>query len=216
VAHADSAGHSGVLHAGDVQWMTAGTGVVHREMPSEKMQIEGGVMHGFQLWVNLPRTHKNIPPRYQEVASDSITEVVHQNGLARVRVIAGSVLGVDSVIQTHVPILYLHVILQKEGKQSFNIPQGFRVGVYVFEGDMDVCGSQVGKGQFCILSEGDKCDLSSTSSGTQALVLGGIPIQEPIAWGGPFVMNTREEVMEAYRDFQEGRMGHISPEIIRA
>ena len=214
-AHADSAGHAGTLGPGDVQWMTAGAGVVHREMPSLRMQREGGTMHGFQLWVNLPRALKRAAPRYQEIRSDRIPQATSPDGLATVRVIAGSALGVEAVTRTHTPILYHHWTLQPGAAVTVPLPADHQVGVYVFQGSLEISGARVGRGQLAVLGEGEAVALSA-SEPAQALILGGQPIGEPVAWGGPFVMNTRAEVMEAYADYQAGRMGRIPPEIVRA
>lgn len=213
--HADSSGHAGSLSAGDVQWMTAGSGVVHREMPSRRMQREGGRMHGFQLWVNLPRAHKGVPPRYQEIKAATIPGATSPDGLARVRVIAGDALGVSSVVATRTPILYHHWTLEAGGAVRVPLPADHRVGVYVFDGEAEVAGVRLRSGQLAVLGDGDSLELRAAGR-AQALVLGGRPLGEPVAWGGPFVMNTREEVLQAYADYRAGRMGTIPPEIIRA
>jgi quercetin 2,3-dioxygenase len=214
-AHADSAGHSGTLGPGDVQWMTAGSGVVHREMPSLRMQQEGGRMHGFQLWVNLPRALKRTAPRYQEIGASTIPEATSPDGKATVRVIAGEALGATAVIATATPILYHHWRLSAGGAVDVPLPADHRVGVYVFDGEAQVSGQVVRRGQLAVLGPGDAVRLAADGP-TQLLVLGGKPIGEPIAWGGPFVMNTREEVIEAFEDFRAGRMGAIPAEIVRA
>lgn len=215
VAHADSAGHAGSLGPGDVQWMTAGAGVVHREMPSQRMQRDGGQMHGFQLWVNLPRADKRIRPRYQEILAASIPEATSPDGLAHVRVIAGEALGVAAVIATQTPIVYHHWRFEAGAAVQVPIPADHRVGVYVFEGAVEVGGKVARAGQFVPLGEGDSVEMRAAEA-AQALVLGGRPLGEPIAWGGPFVMNTRDEVLEAFADYRAGRMGAIPPEIVRA
>ncbi|HNC94680.1 MAG TPA: pirin family protein [Myxococcota bacterium] len=215
VAHADSAGHSGFLHAGDVQWMTAGAGVVHREMPSLHMQKEGGPMHGFQLWVNLPRALKRSPPRYQELRADRIPEATTADGLASVRVIAGSALGVQAPTRTHTPIQYHHWRLRAGATLSLSYPSDQRIGIYVFRGQAQLCGTALKAGQLGVLGEGEKF-LIEANENTEFLLLGGTPLREPVAWSGPFVMNTEAELHEAYADFRAGRMGAIPPEIVRA
>jgi redox-sensitive bicupin YhaK (pirin superfamily) len=214
-AHADSAGHAGTIGPGDVQWMTAGSGVVHREMPSLRIQREGGRVHGFQLWVNLPRDQKLTTPKYQEIAAARIPEASSLDGLASVRVIAGEALGVSAVIATKTPILYHHWRLSPQASVHVPIPADHNVGVYVFDGEITVCGQTITNGQLAVLGAGDALTLSARAS-AQALVLGGRPLAEPVAWGGPFVMNTRQEIVEAYEDYRAGRMGRIPPEIIRA
>ncbi|MEM6925858.1 MAG: pirin family protein [Myxococcota bacterium] len=215
VEHADSAGHSGTLGPGDVQWMTAGDGVVHREMPSKRVQREGGRGHGFQLWVNLPREHKRTAPRYQELKAEAIPEVTTDDGLATVRVIAGSALGVEAVAKTLTPVTYQHWTLSAGADVEVGVDPEHRVAVYVFDGTATVGEQTLQPGQLAILAEGDAVRLRADGE-AQLLLLGGRPLGEPIAWGGPFVMNTRDEVVEAYEDFQSGRMGSIPPEIVRA
>lgn len=204
--HADSAGHAGTLRAGDVQWMTAGSGVVHREMPSARMQREGGRMHGFQLWVNLPRAHKAAPPRYQEISAASLPVATTPDGLATVRVLAGDVLGARATIATRTPIVYHHWQLRPGARAEVPVPTDHRVGVYVFEGSLTVGDARVERGQLAVLGDGDSVALAADGP-AQALVLGGRPIGEPIAWGGPFVMNTRAEIERAIEDYQAGRFG---------
>lgn len=213
--HADSTGHAGSLAAGDVQWMTAGSGVVHREMPSRRMQRDGGRMHGFQLWVNLPASQKRVPPRYQEIQAASIPVAVSADGLAQVRVLAGRALGAEAVIATRTPILYHHWTFRAGADVEVPLPPDHQVGVYVFAGEVQVAGSPVRSGQLAVLGAGDAVALRAAAP-AQALILGGRPLREPIAWAGPFVMNTRDEVIQAYEDFRAGRMGSIPPEIVRA
>jgi redox-sensitive bicupin YhaK (pirin superfamily) len=214
-AHADSAGHAGTIAAGDVQWMTAGSGVVHREMPSKRIQEEGGRVHGFQLWVNLPRKDKLTAPRYQEIKAEALPTATSDDGKAWVRVLAGEALGASAVIETHTPITYHHWMMQAGASVELALPPDHRVGVYVFEGAAEVGGERVEEGQLAVLDEGDVVSLAS-GEGASFLVLGGKPLNEPIAWGGPFVMNTRREVMEAFMDYQNGKMGSIPAEIVRA
>ncbi|MCK6520133.1 pirin family protein [Myxococcota bacterium] len=213
--HADSSGHAGSMSPGDVQWMTAGAGVVHREMPSRRMQREGGRMHGFQLWVNLPAAEKRIAPRYQEIKAATIPSASSPDGKARVRVIAGEALGAQAVIATRTPILYHHWSLDAGADVALPLPADHRVGVYVFDGTARVSGRELHAGQLAVLGEGDHLTLSADGP-AQALVLGGRPLNEPIAWSGPFVMNTEQELREAYADFRAGRLGRIPPEIVRA
>jgi len=196
--HRDSAGNHGELKAGDVQWMTAGNGVVHSEMPSEKILREGGRLHGFQLWVNLAKKDKRIPPRYQDTPSAKIP-VIEKDG-TRVKVIAGP----GAVIETRIPILYLHVTLKPGAKFEHEVPKDFALFTYVFDG--------AGSGEMRIYGDdGDGIVLQNDSDSKQEiLVLGGRPIREPVARYGPFVMNTVEEIEEAFDDYRSGRMGRIA------
>lgn len=213
--HEDSAGNRGIIGAGAVQWMTAGAGVVHSEMPSRRIQEKGGRVHGFQLWVNLPARDKMMPPRYQELPAERIPEARTADGKARVRVIAGEALGAKAVIDTRTPILYQHWTLQPGASVEQPIPRDFNAFAYVFGGQVLVGpeAKPVGDGQLAILGEGDAVRLACAPSATepaQVLLLGGVPLREPVARYGPFVMNTREELMQAVVDFQLGRMGQIS------
>lgn len=213
--HADSAGHAGTLAAGDVQWMTAGSGVVHREMPSQRMQREGGRVHGFQLWVNLPARLKMTTPRYQELSGQGLPVARTDDGKGEITVIAGEALGVVSPTRTHTPILYLHARLQAEASVELEIPADHNACVYVFDGALEIDSQSIARGQLALLGDGDAVELRSVGGG-QALILGGAPIGEPVAWHGPFVMNTRAELQQAITDYQRGRMGSIPPEIVRA
>jgi redox-sensitive bicupin YhaK (pirin superfamily) len=214
-AHADSAGNAGTLRPGDVQWMTAGAGVVHREMPSRRMQEEGGRSHGFQLWVNLPASAKMSPPRYQELSAASIPEVTTEDGRARGRIVAGEALGASAPTATHVPIDYHHWTLDAGASLTLPVAADHNVGVYVFEGTVAVAGETVTRGQFAVLGGGDVVALAADAP-AQLLLLGGRPIGEPVAWRGPFVMNTDDELLQALEDYRAGRMGRIPPEIVRA
>lgn len=213
--HEDSAGNRGVIGAGAVQWMTAGAGVVHSEMPSRRIREQGGRVHGFQLWVNLPARDKMMPPRYQELPAERIPEARTEDGRARVRVIAGEALGTQAVIDTRTPILYQHWTLQPGAQVEQPIPGTFNTFAYVFGGRVLVGAEAkpVGDGQLALLGEGASVRLacaSSASEPAQVLLLGGVPLQEPVARYGPFVMNTKQEILQAIEDFQRGRMGQIS------
>jgi redox-sensitive bicupin YhaK (pirin superfamily) len=210
--HRDSAGHAGRLQPGDVQWMTAGRGVVHSEMPATRIMQQGGRVHGFQIWVNLPARLKMTQPRYQEVAASSIPEAVSDDGLARVRVIAGEALGVSARIDTHTPIVYQHWILQPGAQVSQSLPSDCNAMLYVFSGAIESSGKALLDGELGILGKGDSVDLSvpATAKDTaQLLLLGGEALAEPVVQHGPFVMNTREEINQAITDYQQGHMGVI-------
>jgi redox-sensitive bicupin YhaK (pirin superfamily) len=207
--HEDSAGHKGQLRAGDVQWMTAGAGIVHSEMPSRALMKTGGRVHGFQIWVNLPSKLKMTQPRYQEVPAARIPQGVSPDGKARVNVIAGEALGVKAVIETLTPIVYQDWILSPGADVTTPIPADHQVLAYVFEGIADVGNRIVRDGQLAILGAGDAVRLSA-STNARLLLLAGVPLKEPVARYGPFVMNTELELVQAVRDFQSGRMGEIT------
>ena len=208
--HKDSAGNHGLLRPGDVQWMTAGSGVVHSEMPTPRLLDEGGVMHGFQIWVNLPAALKMSAPRYQEISRDNIPHGVSEDGLAHVAVIAGRALGVEAVIDTHTPIQYQDWTLKPGADVVTEVDPEHNVGVYVFSGQIKA-GSDlqhIEEGQFAVLREGSAVRLTvSPEAPTEArlLLLAGLPINEPVARYGPFVMNTEQELQQAVRDYQSGR-----------
>jgi quercetin 2,3-dioxygenase len=212
--HADSQGNSGRLAAGDVQWMTAGDGVVHSEMPAERIRREGGRVHGFQLWVNLPRIDKRMRPRYQDVPAAAIPVAESADGRVRVRVIAGEALGERAVIDTRTPISYLHFSLQPGAKHTQPVAREHNAFVYVVTGAAEVGGRTVRDGQMAILGDGEMVELAAGEP-AELLLLAGKPIGESVARYGPFVMTTREELMEAIADFRAGRMGTIPAEIAR-
>lgn len=214
--HKDSAGHAGKLTPGDVQWMTAGSGVVHSELPADEFMRDGGVMHGFQVWVNLPARDKMIKPRYQEIPSAQIPVATSSDGKVSVRVIAGQALGKSAVIETRTPIYFLHYTMRLGGAITQDIPSGYNALVYLISGELKVGKEQksVHESQMAQLGDGDAVRLavaSSAAAPADFLLLAGQPLNEPVARYGPFVMNTREEIEQAFRDYQSGRMGSIEP-----
>jgi redox-sensitive bicupin YhaK (pirin superfamily) len=212
--HKDSAGHSGRLGPGDVQWMTAGHGVVHSELPSDEFMRDGGVMHGFQVWVNLPARDKMMQPHYQEIPASRIPEASSADGMVKVRVIAGESLGQRAVIETRTPILYLHFTVQPGGTITQPVPTGFNALVYLISGEVQLGEKRrpVREGQMARYGDGDRLSLAvatDASVAAELLLLAGQPLNEPVARYGPFVMNTRAEIEQAFRDYQAGRLGTI-------
>ena len=210
--HEDSAGHRGVLKPGDVQWMTAGGGIVHSEMPSRAIREKGGRVHGFQIWVNLPARLKMTRPRYQEVSAGRIPEGKSADGRARVRVIAGEALGVRAVIDTHIPIVYQDWTIDSGADVTVPLAREEQAMAYLFQGSVIVGseGREVRDGQLALLGAGDAVRFRGAAGGGRLLLLAGAPIGEPVARYGPFVMNTQQELVEAVRDYQSGRMGEIT------
>jgi redox-sensitive bicupin YhaK (pirin superfamily) len=210
--HEDSAGHKGVLRPGDVQWMTAGGGIVHSEMPSREIRDRGGRVHGFQIWVNLPAKLKMTRPRYQEVPGGKIPQAESADGRARVRVVAGETLGAKAVIDTHIPIVYQDWTLDAGADVTVALPREQRALAYVFQGSALVGneGKAVRDGQLAMFGAGDAVRLRGADGGGRLLLLAGVPIEEPVARYGPFVMNTQEEIVQAVRDYQSGKMGEIT------
>jgi len=212
--HKDSHGHAGKLTPGDVQWMTAGAGVIHSEMPSADFQRAGGTLHGFQLWVNLPRKDKMMRPRYQEIPSARIPTARSQDGLVKVRVIAGESLGARAVIETITPIMYLHFAIAPNGRVSQPVPRGYNAFAYIVDGEgrFGAEGERASARQMVMFAtDGDEVSIANESSGPlDVLLIAGVPLNEPIARYGPFVMNTREEIYQAVEDYRSGRMGEIN------
>ena len=213
--HKDSSGHSGRLKTGDVQWMTAGAGVVHAEMPSAEFMRTGGVMHGFQLWVNLPRQDKMINPRYQEIPSSRIPRATSADGLVSVTVIAGEAMGEKAVIETRTPIIYVHYRLEPGGVVTQQVPRDYNAFAYVVDGAglFGAKGERGADGQMVIFApDGDEVRIENpvdAKVNLEVLVIAGAPLNEPIVRYGPFVMNTEDEIHQAFEDYRRGRMGAI-------
>ena len=216
--HKDSQGHSGKLNPGDVQWMTAGAGVIHSEMPEDEFTRYGGRMHGFQLWVNLPRRDKMIKPHYQEIPNSKIPVAKSLDGKVTAKVIAGEAMGVNAVIETRTPIMYVHFSLQPKSEIEQRIPGEYNAFAYVVNGQ-GFFGSDnrntAAKGQVVIFSNaggGDTVSLKNESqdSPLDVLLIAGLPLNEPVARYGPFVMNERQEIDQALKDYRTGRMGQIN------
>jgi redox-sensitive bicupin YhaK (pirin superfamily) len=213
--HKDSQGHSGKLSAGDVQWMTAGAGVIHSEMPSAEFQRTGGRLHGFQLWVNLPRRNKLMQPRYQEIPTASIPTARTEDGLVTVRVIAGESLGARAVVETVTPIMYLHFTIRPGGRVAQSVPQVYNAFAYVVDG-VGLFGAEGERGtdgqMVMFASDGDEVLIENPADAgatLEVLLIAGVPLNEPVARYGPFVMNTEAEIYQAVEDFRSGRMGAI-------
>jgi redox-sensitive bicupin YhaK (pirin superfamily) len=215
--HSDSNGGGGVITNGDTQWMTAGAGILHIEKPPEHLVRSGGLFHGFQLWVNLPADQKWAAPRYQDIRADQVSLLSSPDGGALVRVIAGDVAGHPGPGSTYSPMTLVHATLSPGARLDLPWRPDYNTLVYVMNGDgtLGSEGRPVGRGQLAMLGPGDALTISaarhqeSRSPTLDVLVLGGRPIREPVAWLGPFVMNTREEVLQAVADYQAGRLGSI-------
>ncbi len=215
--HSDSNGGGGVITNGDTQWMTAGAGILHIEKPPEALVVSGGLFHGIQLWVNLPRDLKWSPPRYQDLRAGEVALVSSADGGALVRVIAGDVAGHAGPGSTYTPMALVHATLSPGARLSLPWRADFNALVYVLAGQGSVGGERrpVRTGQLAVFGPGDAVRIDadqvqeSRSPNLDVLVLGGRPIREPVAWMGPFVMNTREEVIQAFSDYQAGRLGTI-------
>lgn len=209
--HRDSQGHAGRLGPGDVQWMTAGAGVIHSEMPAADFQRTGGRLHGFQLWVNLPARDKMMAPRYQEVPASGIPVAEGAGGRARVRVIAGEAFGARAAIDTRTPIAYLHFSLGAGAEVVQPVPADHNAFAYVFAGEArfgpaDRTGAD---GELIMFGKEGEAVRMAAAAPAEVLLLTGQPLGEPVARYGPFVMNTRQELVQAFEDYQSGRFGRI-------
>jgi redox-sensitive bicupin YhaK (pirin superfamily) len=202
--HEDSAGHAGRIGPGDVQWMTAGSGVIHSEMPVEDLRRSGGRLHGFQVWVNLPAKQKMVKPQYQEYPSDKIPEIELDGGV-RVRVIAGKVDRVRGPVKTRTPVTYLHAVLPPQTRFELPVPKDQNAMAYGISGE--------GSDELTVFAhDGDTITIVNDSErdAREVLVLAGEPLREPVARYGPFVMSTKAEISQAIDDFQSGRFGAIA------
>ncbi len=208
IEHEDSQGNRGRIGAGDVQWMTAGSGVIHSELPSQEIRRNGGRVHGFQLWVNLPRRDKMMKPRYQELRADQIPTA--DDGKVRVTVIAGESMGVNATIDTRTPILYLHVRLAPGARFTQRVPETYNAFAFVINGSATF-GDRLAKENDTVIfkQDGDEVTIAS-ETGAELLLIGGVPLNEPIARYGPFVMNTPGEIRQAMLDYQSGHFGEIT------
>jgi len=199
--HRDNQGNSGLLLPGGAQWMTAGKGIVHSEMPEQ----EDGLMWGFQLWVNLPASDKMTAPRYQDIDPAEIPETDLPGG-ATVRVVAGEAGGVTGpVSDISVRPLYLDVSLPNGAAFEQPVPEGHNAFIYVFGGGLKIGETMAGNGDMVLLTEGGVVKAEATEEDTRFLLIAGEPIGEPVARYGPFVMNTKEEIMQAFQDYQSGK-----------
>ncbi|MGH3510192.1 MAG: pirin family protein [Nocardioidaceae bacterium] len=215
--HQDSNGGGGSITNGDTQWMTAGGGILHIETPPEWLVTSGGLFHGIQLWVNLPRAQKWVHPRYQDLRSSELGLTTTADAGALVRVIAGEVGGRQGPGSTYTPMAMVHATLAPGSLLELPWEPDFNALVYVLAGTGSVGAERrpVHSGQLVVLGQGDVVVVAASAQqesrhpNLEVLVLGGRPIREPVAWGGPFVMNTRAEVMQAFEDFQKGRLGQI-------
>ncbi len=211
VSHRDSAGNSGTIYPGDVQWMTAASGVVHEEMHAQEFAEKGGTFEMVQLWVNLPKAVKMSAPRYQGITKEQIPSVaLGESGQARI--IAGELDGVKGAATTFTAINVFDVRLKAGDAVKLSLPDGHNAAVVLLQGDVTVNGSQVlrGAAQIATLSADGESITLEPKADSMLLVLSGEPIDEPVASYGPFVMNTQEELVQAFADYKAGRMGQLS------
>jgi redox-sensitive bicupin YhaK (pirin superfamily) len=224
IEHHDSTGGGGLITDGATQWMTAGAGILHDEMPPERLVRAGGLFHGVQLWVNLPHSLKMTPPRYQDIESDRVALLSSDDGGALIRVIAGDLAGHSGPGSTWTPITYAHATISPGARLQVPWRPDFNALVYVLSGSgtAGTEGRPIGEGQLAVFGPGDAIEVQASpqqdtrSPNLEVLLLGGSPIREPVVFYGPFVMNTRHEIMEAIEDYRAGRMGTIPAERLDA
>lgn len=211
VAHRDSAGHAGVIGPGDVQWMTAASGIVHEEMHEKEWARKGGTLHAIQLWVNLPRVHKMAAPGYQTLGNGEIPVVELDGGAGMARIIAGELRGVRGPAKTFTPVHLYDLRVTSGHRAEVTVPAGYNTAVFMLQGEATVNGSRpVRDAELMRLNKaGERIAVDARTDAT-LLVLSGEAINEPIARYGPFVMNTQEELIQAVNDYRSGRMGHLS------
>ena len=217
ISHHDSTGGGGLIADGSTQWMTAGAGILHDEVPTEELVMKGGVFHAVQLWVNLPRDLKFTPPRYQDIDSGRLSLLSSHDGGALVRLIAGELDGYSGPGVTWTPITYAHASLSAGARLELGWKPQFNALAYVLsgQGKAGVEGAPIREGQLAVFGKGDSIlidadvEQDTRSPKLEVLLLGGRPIREPVYFQGPFVMNTHQEIIEAIQDFRAGRMGRI-------
>lgn len=211
VAHRDSTGNGGVIGPGDVQWMTAASGIVHEEMHEKEWAKKGGAFHAIQLWVNLPRSHKMSSPGYQTLLKADIPAVELGGGAGHLRVIAGEFRGIKGPAKTFTPVHLYDVRLKGGSMVEITVPSSFNTAVFVLQGEVSVNGSEpVKESELARLDRNGARIALVAATDTIVLVLAGEPINEPVARYGPFVMNTKAELVQAVNDYQAGKMGHLS------
>lgn len=219
IQHQDSHGGGGRILDGGTQWMTAGSGILHIETPPEELVISGGRFHGIQLWVNLPAKDKMISPAYQDLAGDEVTLLASHDGGALLRLVAGELDGHRGPGSTHTPITFVHVTVSPGARALVPWPVDQNALVYALSGSGSVgdAGATLRGGQLAVLDGGDHLELTADAvqdrdvAALDVLLLGGVPIREPIAQHGPFVMNTRAELITAIEDVEAGRFGRVPP-----
>lgn len=223
VEHHDSTGGGGLITDGATQWMTAGAGILHDEMPPEQLVRTGGLFHGVQLWVNLPSSLKWTPPRYQDIGADRVVLLTSDDGGALIRLIAGDLAGHEGPGSTWTPISYAHASISPGARLQVPWRPDFNAFVYALSGEGSVGAERrsLHEGQLAVFGPGDAISVQADaeqdtrSPNLEILLLGGRPIGEPTVFYGPFVMNTKEEIAQAIADYRAGRMGTIPAEYLR-
>ncbi len=210
IEHHDSSGGGGVIETGDVQWMTAASGVLHKEYHEKEWSKKGGIFHMVQLWTNLPAKDKMNAPRYQAIKNEEMGRYPLEQDGGYIEVIAGEYKGIKGPAATHSPIELMNAHLRKGTIAGFSFPPHYNTGILVVQGTAKINGQDAPTDHFVkFANEGDSFTVESTSDNTILLVMSGEPLHEPIAAYGPFVMNTKEQIHQAFDDFNKGKFGHL-------
>lgn len=213
--HRDSLGNESIVKAGDVQWTTAGRGIIHAEGPTKTFVKKGGVLEGIQLWLNLPAEKKMIPANYQHVKNDNFRVVTSKDNKITIQIITGELEEVYGRIQTQTPVNTFMIDVKASGEYSLQIPEDYQGLIYLLKGNVLINNSKELKEEAYQLIEfnqdGEGFSIKGIAENSKLLFLSGVPFNEPIATYGPYVMNTQTEIMEAMRDFQNGKMGFLTP-----
>lgn len=208
VEHNDNAGNHGIIFPGDVQWMTAGAGIMHKEYHEKEFQKSGGIFHAIQLWINLPKKYKYTEPRYQELLKENMGMVKLQNNCGEVKIIAGEFEGVKGPALTFSPMNIYVINLKTGGKIDLNEPGSYNTGIFVISGRADINNTKCKENDFILFENKEGIiSINSESSDAKLILLSGEPLNEPAIVTGPFVMNTKEEINKALEDWREGRFG---------
>ncbi len=210
VEHGDSSGGGGVIAEGDVQWMTAASGILHKEFHETEWSKKGGEFQMVQLWVNLPAEHKMSTPKYQALENKDIPKVQVENNKGLIEVVAGEYKGTKGLASTFTPVNLLNAKLQTGGKADFAFPETYNTAMLIIEGNVKINSVEVATDHFVLFeNKGETIEVEAMDNAV-ILVLSGQPINEPIAAYGPFVMNSEDEIKQAFRDFQTGKFGHLA------
>ncbi|MDB5152766.1 MAG: short-chain dehydrogenase [Mucilaginibacter sp.] len=210
VAHNDSSGSSGVINPGDVQWMTAGSGILHKEYHEQKFSKKGGPFEMVQLWVNLPKKDKSTPAHYQAITEEQMSKVVLPGGKGVVNVIAGIFNGTKGPAQTYSPVNLFDVKLKKDGEIATILPSEYNTAILLINGKAEINGKIANEHSFVLFKNAGEEIIIKAIEDSVLLVLSGEPLNEPIASYGPFVMNTQKEIIESIEEFQSGKFGVLN------
>lgn len=212
IAHRDSRGNHGVIGEGDVQWMTAGSGILHEEYHEENWSKEGGLFQMVQIWMNLPAKDRETTPHYQDLLAQNMTKVQLDNNGGTIHVIAGEYQGRKGKATTYSPIHMFNAYLNKNGKAEFHFPSHYNTAILIIEGSVKINDQEIIQKDSFVMFENEKGEtftLEALSENTLVLVLSGEPLNEPIAHYGPFVMNTQEQLVKAFEEYQAGKFGTL-------